>query len=80
MQRKAGRKLTQAELADAAGVSHQQISRYEAEADEPSYDTWVKLARALMTTPGELMFGIPIEEGQEVPSPRPTRPAKGKRA
>ena len=65
MQRKAGHKWTQLELAGAVGVSHQQISRYEAEADEPSYETWVKLAEALLVTPGELMFGLPIEEDAE---------------
>lgn len=58
MLRKAGAKMTQAELGETVGVSAQQISRYEAETDEPNYATWRKLARALRMDPGELMFGI----------------------
>ena len=67
MRRKVGVKWTQGDLGKAVGVSAQQISRYEAETDEPSYETWVRLAGALLTTPGELMFGIPIEEGVDRP-------------
>lgn len=76
MLRKAGRKMTQGDLGKAAGVSAQQISRYEAEVDEPSYDTWVRLGKALLMTPGDLVFGnthVPIEEGVEQPVQSPTR-------
>lgn len=76
MLRKAGQKMTQADLGEAVGVSAQQISRYEAEVDEPSYSTWVGLAKALLMTPGELMFGhtyVPLEEGMEIPVLSPTR-------
>ena len=70
MLRKKGQKMTQGDLAALVGVSAQQISRYEAETDEPSYDTWVRLGQALLMTPGELMFGnthLPPEEGMERP-------------
>lgn len=76
MLRKRGRKMTQAELGKAVGLSPQQIGFYESETNEPGYDTWVGLAKALLMTPGELMFGhtyVPVEEGMEVPVLSPTR-------
>lgn len=74
--------MTQGELAALVGLSAQQISRYEAEVDEPGYMTWVRLAKALQITPSALLFGnshVPIEEGVEVPVERPTQ-TKKKRA
>jgi DNA-binding XRE family transcriptional regulator len=61
MQRKKGRKWTQADLADAVDLSPQQISRYESETDEPKWDMWRKMARALLIEdPGDLAFGAKI--------------------
>lgn len=58
MKGKVGVKWTQADLGKAVGVSAQQISRYEAETDEPGWDMWRKLAKALLIDdPGELAFG-----------------------
>lgn len=57
MLRKAGAKMTQKELGKLVELSHQQIGRYESETDEPGYDTWLKLAGALLIAPGELVFG-----------------------
>lgn len=58
MQRKAGRKWTQKDLGDAVNLSAQQISRYESETDEPKWDMWRKMAKALLIPdPGELAFG-----------------------
>lgn len=65
MLRKRGRKMTQAELGEAVGFTPAVIGFYGSETNEPSYDTWVAMARALMTTPGELMFGLPIEADAE---------------
>lgn len=80
MLRKRGRKMTQAELGKAVGFTPAVIGFYESETNEPNYDTWRKLAKALLTTPGELMFGnsadVPIEENAEQPSERPTRKRK----
>lgn len=58
MKGRVGAKWTQADLGKAVGVSAQQISRYEAEIDEPSWDMWRKMAKALLIPdPGELAFG-----------------------
>ena len=58
MKGKAGVKRTQADLGKAVHVSPQQISRYEDEIDEPSWDMWRKMAKALLIAdPGELAFG-----------------------
>lgn len=65
MKRKAGVKWTQADLGKAVGVSAQQISRYEAETDEPGWDMWRKMARALLIEdPGELAFGTEERKGR----------------
>lgn len=77
MLRKAGAKMTQAALGELVDVSAQQISRYETETDEPSYDTWRKLGKALRMDPGELMFGV-----RETPvdfAPNPAAETKKKR-
>lgn len=58
MKRKVGRKWTQTDLGAAVGVSYQQISRYESEDDEPKWDMWRKMAKALLIDdPGDLAFG-----------------------
>lgn len=58
MRGKRGRKMSQAELGEAVGVSPQQIGFYESETNEPSWDMWRKLAKALLIPdPGELAFG-----------------------
>lgn len=58
MLRKRGRKMTQGELGDAVGVSATQIGFYESETNEPSWDMWRKMAKALLIAdPGELAFG-----------------------
>lgn len=73
MRRKVGRKWTQSDLGIAVGVSPQQISRYESEEDEPKWEMWKKMAKALRyANPGELAFGearveIPLEPEQPVP-------------
>lgn len=73
MRRKVGRKWTQSDLGSAVGVSPQQISRYESEEDEPKWEMWKKMAKALrFTNPGELVFGesrveIPQEPEQPIP-------------
>lgn len=79
MLRKRGRKMTQADLAELVELSDAQIGFYESETNEPSYETWVKLAQALRVTPGELMFGLPIEEEPEPlgASRKPQRMRKG---
>lgn len=58
MRGKRGRKMTQAELGDAVGVSATQIGFYESETNEPNWAMWTKLAKALLIDdPGELAFG-----------------------
>lgn len=58
MLRKRGRKMTQQELGAAVDVSAAQIGFYESETNEPSWDMWRKLAKALLITdPGDLAFG-----------------------
>lgn len=58
MKGKVGVKWTQGDLGRAVDVSAQQISRYENEVDEPSWDMWRKMAKALLISdPGELAFG-----------------------
>ena len=81
-----GRQVTQAELADLAGVSTAAWSTWEADRSQPPLDTIGKVARVLGVDPGWLAFGtqarttgLPIEEGVEKPLERPTR-AKKRRA
>jgi transcriptional regulator with XRE-family HTH domain len=51
------RGLTQAELADAAGVDQATVSRLEiGRVSNPSFDTVKKLARALRVAPEALTF------------------------
>ena len=72
MKGRRGRKMSQAELGEAVGVSDSQIGFYEAELNEPGRDGWEKMAIALGVTPGWLAFG------QE---PRyPEAPTSGSRA
>jgi transcriptional regulator with XRE-family HTH domain len=52
--------LTQQELADLAGTTQTTVARIERDAVEPEVTTIRKLARALGTTPADL---IPEEEG-----------------
>lgn len=64
MRGKRGRKMTQEELGDAADVSPQMIGFYESETNEPSWNTWVKMAKALLIDPGELAFGSRERKGE----------------
>lgn len=60
MRAKRGQKMTQQQLGDAVGVSAQQIGFYESETNEPNWEMWRKLAKALqIDDPGELAFGSP---------------------
>ncbi len=63
MKGKRGRKMSQAELGAAIGVSDSQIGFYEAETNEPGRDAWVAMASAMGVTPGWLAFG---EEPREI--------------
>lgn len=52
------RGLTQAELAEAAGVDQATVSRLEiGRVSNPSYDTVIKLAHVLQIDPQRLRFG-----------------------
>jgi DNA-binding XRE family transcriptional regulator len=47
-------------------VSAQMIGFYESETHEPSWTTWVKMAKALMMEPGALAFGSRERESERV--------------
>lgn len=73
-----GRQVTQAELAEMAGVSTATWSTWEAGRSEPPLDTIGKVAKLLGVDPGWLAFGnhrFPLEEGVE----RPVQAATKKR-
>lgn len=47
--------MTQAELAEACGVTQKTISALEVDRRKPSYDLLLKLTKALDVTPNELL-------------------------
>lgn len=75
-----GRQVTQAELAELAGVSTAAWSTWEAGRSQPPLDTLEKVAQVLGIDPGWLAFGLPLEQGVDVPlgaSRKPQRMRKG---
>lgn len=52
-----GRGLTQAQLAEAAGVSLRALSYYEGGTAQPVWPVVIALARALGATPNDLLPG-----------------------
>lgn len=63
---RAARSMTQRELADAAGVTWSQISRYEAGKARPRLTVLMKLAEALGVDPNQLSSGDSEEDGREI--------------
>ncbi len=54
--------LTQAQLADAAGVSEEWVRRIERGEASPSFDTIESLSKALKAAPAELFGGKPLAQ------------------
>ncbi|MFT8245219.1 helix-turn-helix domain-containing protein [Roseomonas sp. BN140053] len=52
-------KLSQAQLADAAGVSQSAIADYETGRSEPTFDVVRKIAEVLSVHPADIVFGRP---------------------
>jgi transcriptional regulator with XRE-family HTH domain len=72
------RDVTQAQIAEASGVSAVQVSRYESDLQEPSVGVLARLAAALRVDPGWLAFGdAPATAERAAPegSSPPERPA-----
>jgi transcriptional regulator with XRE-family HTH domain len=65
---KRGRTVTQAWLAERAGVSGPTVSQWESGVTEPSLASLRKIAAALGVSPGYLAFG---DESDRVPEPVP---------
>lgn len=85
--------LTQAELGQLLGVGQEAVSRWEAGLVEIGTDDLRSLGRVLQAPTGWFMEGTlpkpkpyvpvayaPLDKDTGVPSPRPTKPGKGKRA
>jgi transcriptional regulator with XRE-family HTH domain len=68
-----GRQVTQAELAERAGVSTAAWSTWEAGRSEPPLDTIGKVAKVLGVDPGWLAFG---NQEVAVPSPSQSKPRR----
>lgn len=68
--------MTQYDLADALGISQNQISRYERGAFNPSVETLADLARVLNTTPDYLLgfSNTPHPDAPPAPAPDLTEP------
>lgn len=54
--------LTQAQLADAAGVSEEWVRRIERGEASPSFDTIESLSKSLKVAPAELFGGKPVAQ------------------
>lgn len=67
MREKTGAKMTQKDLGDLVGVSDAQIGYYESETNEPKWEMWVKLGKALREDPGLLAFGSSSRRGGRGP-------------
>lgn len=57
--------LTQREVADAVGVSREQVSKWEKGAKHLSLGSLLLLGPALGVDPGELVRGLPTADGGE---------------
>lgn len=57
-------KLSQAELAELAGTSQDQISRFECGNTAPTLQSLINLAEALHTTPAALLTPAPVASVQ----------------
>ena len=64
--RRVERGLTQQQVADAIGVTYQQMHKYERGVNRISVGTFIAIARVLHTSPGELLDGAP-HAGFETP-------------
>lgn len=56
--------MTQAELADACGVTQKTISALEVDRRNPSYELLLRLTKALDVTPNQLIGDDPHDEGR----------------